>query len=752
MLAVAGAAGWLCQRVGLSVIVGYLVAGAVIGPYTPPFALVSDLDRVQTLAQVGLVFLIFSIGLNLSISRLRRLGMPVVMATVLGALLVLLGCRLVGLGIGLGAVPSLFLAGALMVSSSAIISKILDELNQTHERSGQLALGMTVLEDVVAVAMLTILTSVIQLGGTGTAGLLPTLGGLGAFVILLALLSLLIVPRLLSRLSSGVPAEIRTLFVAALLLVLSWLAVRLGYSLALGAFVFGAIVGSTRYKADIEEVFEGVRHIFGAVFFVAIGMLVDFRILGSAWPGILGVTALALVLRPIACAIGLVASGQSTRDSLTAAVVLTPLGEFSFIIAQLGVDAGAVSPGFFPVAVGASLLTSLIAPLLTRRGEAIADRVVRAEPAFVRNWLAFYHDWLTRLGSRQSASVLWRLTGGRFLQIGVHVALISALILMAKPAIAWMRQAWVVDDGWWSTGLLIGLWGAFGLILLAPLLAIARNVSALALILAEGATQGGAHERRLRPFLAFALRLVGWGILGLWLLAVLPTGSALFGTLAAVAVALVLVAVLLRRRLVRIHTRFEVELLDQFKRASHRASSSAWSIGFAGSGGDWEVEIDEVTLPRDSIHAGKAIGALSVRKEFGCSVVGIDRQGYPMVNPGAETILYPHDKLLLLGTAEQVARAARFLGGAAPADVGVNGFEELTMTSLTLPSGSPVAGHTLHDLDLIRRFGVQVGGIRRRGRTILGPSGRDRIQEGDELLVLGTEVQIKDFRRVLSSP
>ena len=191
---------------------------------------------------------------------------------------------------------------------------------------------------------------------------MPTLGALAAFIVFIALLSLLIMPRLLARLSRSALPEMRTLIVGGLLLSLAWLAVQVGYSLALGAFVFGAIIGSTRYKDDIERVFRGLDQTFGAVFFVAVGMLVDFRVLLEAWPLVLGVTALALLLRPVACALGFIAVGNTSRESIQAGLSLTPLGEFSFIIAQLGVESGVLPKSAYPVAVGASLLTSLAAP------------------------------------------------------------------------------------------------------------------------------------------------------------------------------------------------------------------------------------------------------------------------------------------------------------------------------------------------------------------------------------------------------
>lgn len=751
VMLIAGGAAWLCQRLHLSAVVGYLVAGAVIGPHTPPFALVADLDRVQTLAQVGLVFLIFSIGLNLSLNRLRNLGFSVVAATAIGALLVLNVCRAIGWAAGWSATTSLFLAGMLMVSSSAIISKVLEELNLTHERPGQLALGMTVLEDVVAVTMLTLLISLIQFGSDSPPPLLPTLGALGAFVVLLALTSLLFAPRLLARMTRQVSPEIRTLVVVGVLLSLAWLAARAGYSLALGAFVFGAIVGSTRHKADIERTFSGLQQMFGAVFFVAIGMLVDFGVLREAWGLVLGVTVLAVVVRPVACAFGLVAVGNSSRVAWQAGWFLTPLGEFSFIIAQLGVEAGAVPKAFYPMAVGASLLTSLLAPALTRRAERLSGTLVRLEPRWISEWIAFYHDWLGRLRQRQTTSVLWQLTRKRLLQVALHVLAISALVLLARPAFERVRVALV--PAWIeATPLLFGFWTAFGIVLLGPLIGLWRNLSALAMILAEGATMGSPRAARLRPLIETALRSVASVVLVFWLLALLPSGGSLLGVTGIVLAVLAVVAVVFWRRLVRMHSRLEIELRRQLRQASHATATSSWSDLLPQQSADWDLDIDEVLLASDSAHAGKTLGQLAVRQDFGCSVVGIDRQGYGIVNPGADTVLYPQDKLLLLGRAEDLARAAEALGSAAAGDQLPTSFEELTMETVVLPEGSPLVGPTLLELDLIRRVGVQIGGVRRGRHRQLSPRGSDRFEVGDEVLVLGTPRQIRALLACAAPP
>ncbi len=749
VLVIAGGAAWLCQRMGLSVVVGYLLAGVLIGPHTPPFALVTDMERVATLAQLGLVFLVFGIGLDLNLSRLRNLGFSVIAATVIAALLVLNVCRLLGGALGWTPTASLFLAGLLMVSSSAIIGKVLAELNLTHQRPGQLALGMTVLEDVVAVAMLTLLTSLVQFGGDRPTSVLSSLGALGAFVVFLALAALLLAPRLLERVSRDSLPEIRTLLISGLVLALGWWTVQAGYSLALGAFIFGAIVGSTRYKAEVEAAFDGMRHLFGAVFFVAVGMQVEFHLLAADWPLVVLVTGLAWVLRPLACALGLMVVGNTSRESFQAGFALTPLGEFSFIIAQLGVTAGVVPPGFYAAAVGASLLTSLGAPLLTRRGGPWSARMSQRMPRRLGLWLDFYRDWLIRLGQRSNGSVLWRLTSRRLLQLAVQGFFLGALLLFAEPVYAAVREA--VGRDWPVPGALpFVFWSVFGLMLLGPLIALWSNITALAMIVAESATSGSPRQERLRPLLEAALRTVALLILGAWLLALLPWGGSVLGVAGAVLLVLAGAAVFFRRRFVRLHSRLEYELRRQFQRASHATANSAWSVALPDPMANWNLDIDEVTLPTDAALAGNTLGGLAVRKRFGCSVVGIDRQGYGIANPGAETVLFPRDKLLLLGTADQLAAAARQLTAAAPASGPAVDFDDLTMKSVRVPEDCPLAGRPLRELDLIRRAGVQIGGIRRGKHRNLAPQGDDHFEPGDELLLLGTHPQIKTVCSLLA--
>jgi CPA2 family monovalent cation:H+ antiporter-2 len=749
VMGVAGAVGWICQRLGLSLVVGYLAAGAIIGPFTPPFQLVSDLERVQVLAQVGLVFLIFSIGLDLSFARLRRLGLSIVLATTIGAVLVFNGCRLFGTVAGWSGTQSLFLAGMLMVSSSAIISKVLQELNIAHRRDGQLALGITVMEDTVAVVMLTVLSTLIQFGGRQSPPLAEIVGGLTAFMVVLLLSALFFIPRLLLRLAQTGRAEVRTIIVIALLFFLAWLAQRAGYSMALGAFLLGVVVASTPQRPEIERVFEGLRDMFGAVFFVAMGMLVDFRLLAPAWPLVLGVTAFALVCRSLAASVGLVLAGNETRESIRAGLSVTPLGEFSFIVAQMGVAAGVLPPQFFPVAVGSSLLTSLAAPVLMRRSGAISAWVDHRLPLMVREWIAFYHSWQQQLVTRRQRSFLWKLTGRRLVQAGVGILLISGLILFARPLFAWIRTE-LGDDWPVAHGTAVMFWSMFGIVVLAPLVAIWRNVEALGLIVAEWVTRDSRRAATLRPLVERALRMVAASLLAIWLLSLMPFGkSVLSGFLGVLAVMLV-AAALLWRRLIYWQSKLEVELQTQLQAAVGGAGRRDLKQLLEEQQDVWQLQAEEYVLPEFSASAGRSLGELALRSRLGCSVASIDRHGLTILNPSADAVLYPSDKLMLLGNAAQIDLAMAELGAPRARTDGQE-LEELSLETLRVPNESPLSGRTLRDLDLFRKAGVQVAGIQRGSKRIITPGGHERLASGDLLLILGTPKQIRELEIWLSA-
>lgn len=742
ILAVAGAAGWVCQRIGLSVVVGFLVAGMVIGPHTPPFALVTDVERVDTLAQLGLVFLMFSIGLQLSLRKLRRLGFGLLAATFAGALGVYQLCRLAALAMGWSASEGLFLAGMLMVSSSAIISKILRETGTNHERSGQLAMGVTVLEDVVAVVMLTLLNSVVHFGRAGGAGVSQTLLLLGAFVVLAGIVGLLLVPWFLRRMSVAAEEELQTMLMGGLLLGLAVVAQAAGYSLALGAFLLGTIVAETPHRHQVERTFAGMRDIFSAVFFVAIGMQIDVALLGREAFLILGVAALALVVRPLAISGGLLLTGVPLKDAVRTGLSVSPIGEFSFIIAQLGVTAAVVPPRFYPLAVGVSLLTTLAAPWVMRRAEVIAGAIEAKQPGWLADWIRAYQSWLEATARRREGNILWQLSRPRIAQVGLGALFVTGLVVFSGQLFA-VVERWLGGGRVPEVWLQFGFWTVLTLLVIAPLVAIWRNVSAMALLYAEVSTRGQDNSARVRPLVETALKLVAAAMIYLWLSAILPAEGTARWLLAVSGLVALLAILLLRRNLIRWHSELEVELAAVIERGEGRMSST--SAPWLQAHGEWNLQMIDCTLPDLADCRGKSIASLALRSRYGCSVVGVERQGYLIPLPPPETVLFPRDKVLLLGTTEQVRAGRETLSAVSVAVEEQSELAEVRMEVMEIPSGSPADGRRLGEITPSQRHGVQIAGVQRHSAKILNPSGQEELRAGDKVLALGTPDQIRDF-------
>jgi CPA2 family monovalent cation:H+ antiporter-2 len=740
VMLVAGLVGWACHRIGLSVVVGFLAAGFVIGPHTPPFSLVSE-ESIETLAQVGLIFLMFSIGMGLSLRKLRRLGVSLVLATFTGALMMYMLTRALGGAIGLSPVETAFLAAMLMVSSSAIINKVLTEAGGTHEKTGQMAMGVSVLEDIVAIVMLTVLASVASIGGA-KASLGSTLSLLCAFIVLAGIGGMLIVPWLLKKMSHSAGEELPTIVVAGLLFVMAYLADRAGFSLALGAFILGAIVAETPHKMQVGRAFEGMRDVFSAVFFVSIGMLIDPKAVASSWMLILGIGAFVLVARPVAVTTGMLLVGNPTRDALRIGLSVTPLGEFSFIIAQMGVVAGAIPAKYQAVAVGVSLITTLVGPVLTRRSEAISGWIAAKQPQWLADWEGYYGRWLDKMQQRERKSILWQMSKKRLQQITVEILLVTGLLVFSEQVFDLVRDYLPVDHSF-PRGAEILFWSVLGLLALAPLIAIWRNLSALALLYAQVSTQGHSKAAKLAPVVEAGLKGVAALLLLLWLSAILPvSGVARWLPLLALAI-LFIGFLVLRRRLIYWHSMIEVELEVMLNQGDQKftGTTAPWMAAHT----DWNLSLGDCVLPDLADARGRTLGELGLRTKFGVTVAGVERQGVMVGNPTGDMILYPRDKVLLLGDPKQVAAGKEFLQEASGAPVTSN-FDEVRMEAVELPPGSGLHGQTLAEVALSRTYGLQVAGIRRAGLRIPNPGGEEKLFSNDELLVLGSPDQISAFK------
>jgi len=430
VMIVAGLVTIIFHRFKQPVVLGYIIAGVIIGPHTPPFPLIHDEQTINTLAELGVILLMFSLGLEFNLRKLKQVGMPAFIAAFLEILL------MVWLGYEIGrlfcwsTMDSIFLGAILSISSTTIIIKALGELGKTKERFAQLIFGVLIIEDILGIAMIALLSGIAMTGGLSVGEVGMTLGKLGLFLVVVLVAGLIAVPRLIGYVARFKSNEMLLVTVLGLCFGVSLLAIKLGYSVALGAFIIGALIAEAREIHCIEQLIEPVRDMFSAVFFVAIGLLIEPRMLSAHWLPILVITVAVVLGKVFSCAFGAFVGGNDTRTSLRVGMGLAQIGEFSFIIASLGVTLEVTSGFLYPIAVAVSAITTLLTPYLIKSADGLVGRFDRGAPRPLVNILELYTSWVGRLGQRHS-SMATKLTRRWSGQMALNAVLITAVFIAA---------------------------------------------------------------------------------------------------------------------------------------------------------------------------------------------------------------------------------------------------------------------------------------------------------------------------------
>ncbi|HVK58580.1 MAG TPA: cation:proton antiporter [Candidatus Kapabacteria bacterium] len=750
VMLVAAVAAWLCHRMGVPAVIGYLGAGILVSPHTHAFGLISETSQLQAVAQVGLVFVVFGIGQRISLQRLKRLGSPLILGTILTATLILVGCRWVGASLGWPSEHSLVLAAILMVSSTAVVGKTLQDAKQTNTSFGQTALSVTAIDDLVALVMLTIIASIVGSGAAGAPAVFGTITRLFAIIVAIIVGVLLLLPPVLKRLN-GSSGPVGALVITGTLLSLALISAKASFTAAIGAFALGMMVSTTTKSARLGRTLGALIDVFAPAFFVAMGMLLNWRILLEAWPLVLGVLALALVLRIAASTIALLMAGHSVVDASRAAICLTPIGEFSLILALAAVQGGIVPESFYAVAVAVCLFTAVSTPVLIRHSRVLSGWMEARQPQTFAHLVGLYHEWIENLKQRQNASLLWRLTAPRVVQVLILVLFVSGLLTFASPVYGWI-QKWIGADAQAAPAFAVLFWSLLLIMVIAPLVTIWRQVEAMAMICAEAVTKSRLAWTPLRPVFEKLLRAAVLIAITIWFATFVPYGALSARGLIVLATAGVIIAVIFWRRLIRLHSRFEIELRTQLSESPFVADKPQLP-GWPKRNGHWKMNLAEVVLNEDANATALKIEDLPLRSEFGCTIVRIERQGILLPNPKPDTILFPNDKLLLLGTEANLLSAEAWLNQPRSAieDSELPGLAELSLGHLMVPRTSRHSGKSLGELGMRSMFGIQVVGIERGHNSLLSPGPKENIEPGDQLLVLGTPAQVSDLAVWLSN-
>jgi len=674
VLAVAAVTTVLFQRLRQPVVLGYLIAGLIVGPHVP-IPLVADPAVVQTLSELGVILLMFSLGLEFRLRKLMAVGPTAGLTALLqSSLMVWLGFT-IGRLFGWTPLESLFAGAVIAISSTTIIAKAFDEQGITGTLR-EFVVGVLIVEDLIAVLLMAVLTAIASGSGLAAGPLVGTVARLVAFLVILVAVGLMVVPRTiraivrLKRRETTLVASIGICFTIALL------AQVFGYSVALGAFLAGSLVAESGEEKQIERLVEPVRDVFGAVFFVSVGMLIDPALVAQHWGAVVALTAAVIIGKVVSVSLGAFLTGSGMRTSVQAGLSLAQIGEFSFIIAALGLALHATGEFLYPVAVAVSAITTLLTPWMIRASEPIAAWVDRKLPRPLQTFAVLYGSWLEELRARRPAATA--VAGiRRLLRLLLLDAAIIAVLIVATSASIGRIAAFARDQLGLSQVVARWLVVAAAAALSAPFcVGVVRLSQKLGVTLARLALPAEKHKRvdfaaAPRRMLVVTFQLAGVLLVGTPLLALTqPFLPAALGA-AVLALLVVVLGVAFWRSATNLqgHVRAGAEVVLEALAAQSRPRPTPTATDtleqvhqlLPGLGA-----LAAVPLDAGSAVIGRTLAQVNLRGRTGATVLAITRADGGVLVPTAKERLREGDVLAVAGTHEAIDAAKAALLGRAP--------------------------------------------------------------------------------------
>jgi len=671
VLCVAAASTVVFQRLRQPVIFGYLLAGLIIGPHVP-IPLAVDQSTVDTLSELGVILLMFGLGLEFSLRKLMQVGSTAgIIAVIQSSAMVWLG-YLLGRAFGWTSLESVYAGAVVAISSTTIIVKAFEEQGATG-RYTELVFGVLIIEDLIAIFLLAILTTVSAGGGVSFTALGATAARLAAFLAGLIGVGLLLIPRLvravvkLDRPETTLVASIGICFAAALL------ALAFGYSVALGAFIAGSLVAESGEEKTVEHVVAPVRDLFAAVFFVAVGMMIDPAMIVAHWGAILVLTVAVIVGKVVFVSIGAFLSGYGTRTSVQSGMSLAQIGEFSFIIAGVGLASGATRGFLYPIAVAVSAITTLSTPWLIRASGPFAAYVDRKLPKRLQTLAALYGSWLERVRSSPSAPDERSDVRRHVRVLLIDTVLIGAIIIGTAVEIEPLTEILTHSFAFSVSGARAATFAFAAVVALPLLLGMMRSARLLGAALAaralpaaaDGTLDLGAAPRRV---LVVMLQLVIVCIVGVPLVAITQPFLPLYEGTLLFAIVVVVLGFVFWQRVTNLHghARAGAEVIvaalaQQLGKDDEPADAEPEALTLVHGMLPGMGDPVRVRIAADSPAVDRTLSQLNLRGLTGATVLAITRGAERVVLPIGAEVLHAGDVLALAGTQEAVALATHLL-------------------------------------------------------------------------------------------
>ncbi len=702
---------WLKQPV----VLGYIVAGFLASPHFTYLPSVTTETNIDFWAQLGIVVLLFSLGLEFSFKKLLSAGGSAVVT----ALFIVCGMMTAGFAVGhilgFSNINSLFLGGMLSMSSTTIIIKAFTDLNLRHRKFASLVFAVLIVEDLFAVLMMVILSSIAINNSVEGGEMLYSISKLAFFLVIWFVVGVFVLPSLLNSQRRFLNSETLLIVSMGLCLGMAVFSVACGFSLALGAFVMGSILAGTSFAERIEKITMPVKDLFGSVFFISVGMMVNPEVIAEYWLPILILSAVVIVGMIFFGSFGMLLTGQSLRVAIESGFSLTQIGEFAFIIASLGMSLGVLDTQIYPIVVAVSVVTTFTTPYFIRMADPAYDWVEAHLPKRLHFLIDRYSSSAT--AEQSVTKQLWHSLLKRYLW---RVMLYSIVLI----AICVLTTNYILP-------LLTGIFPSWGrmLTLVISLIAMSPFLMALTYPASKQTERSRLRECNARFDIPLIIMTVVRLLIAMCIIVYLISSlySMAVGWTLGIALFLVLMLSFSRRvkkRLARIETRFIDNLNERELRRSGAKNALVPNLHLAF-----------MTVGYDCPFVGEQLKNSGLRNQYGVSISSIQRGNTTIMVPGADSRIFPGDILGVIGTDEEIQRLLPVVEASDDNDNAAP-HGEIKLTSIRLSDDSPLVGKTVVTSGLRDKYESLLVAVQ-IDSAYLQPDPARRFEAGDVLWIVG---------------
>ena len=700
-------------------------------PYTMS---VVDHSSIHTWAEIGVIFLLFSLGLDFSFKKILKMGASPIIATCTIIFSMMMLGIIVGKAFGWGKMDCIFLGGMLAMSSTTIIYKAFDDMGLRQQQFAGLVMSVLILEDILAIVMMVMLAAIAS--GTGADGgqMLQSIVKIGFFLVLWFVVGIFAIPWFLRSVRKLVNNEVLLVVSLGLCCAMAVLSTQVGFSSAFGAFIMGSILAETIEAEKIIRLVEPVKNLFGAIFFVSVGMLVDPNILVEYALPIIAIVLTILLGQSIFGTIGFMLSGQTLKSAMRCGFSMAQIGEFSFIIASLGLSLGVISKFLYPVVVAVSVITTFLTPYMIRLSKPCYTTLEQRLPI---NWI----KRLNRISVNQSTTAtdqnLWKRLLIQMLRNTIIYSILSAAItaIMLTFFVPFMDKLLGNQLHFW-TDIICGL---LTILLISPFLraiVMKKNHS-------EEFKALWTDNRLNRLPLIFTILvrlLIALSFIFYICNRLTQFSNALIICIGIALLVLMILSRSLKQRSIRLERMFIQNLRSRDIEAQVLGKKKPL---YEGHLLDRDVHIAEIDVPDDSTWVGKTLGELQVGRRFGVHVSSILRGRRRINIPGGDTVLFPNDRIQVIGSDDQLANFNTIINKELHQDDPDIEKREMKLRQIIVNSNSPFIGKTLQESGIRDIYNCMVVGLEEGEENLTAMSPARRFEKGDIIWIVGEEDDLK---------